>query len=344
MATGVADPRAADSGCSQPRPRCEVRLRRSTRDDRQPPTTSARTPVADAKRCVELRRADLRQARPVPRVPLHALALGGGGGGDGDARRSASSSARPTSQIAQSAGLTSIVLEEPAAAPRRRGEPAESAAPRKPPPRRNRRPALPDRRSQLPLIPEPPAEEPAAGSGARTGTAARNCEEEETLPPVKHVFLIVLGENSYEEAFGATSPAPYLAKTLAEQRRAALQLLRGHQGRAGQPDRPAQRPGADRRNRPRTAPTTPTSRPATVSVTDRSKAAAASIPAGDRNAAGPAGGKGTELEGLRRGPRRSLRAAAEALDCDPFVYFHSLLDEPRMRRDTTSASTSWRPT
>jgi hypothetical protein len=37
---------------------------------------------------------------------------------------------------------------------------------------------------------------------------------EETLPEVKHAFLIVLGENSYENTFGATADAPYLTRTL----------------------------------------------------------------------------------------------------------------------------------
>jgi hypothetical protein len=35
-----------------------------------------------------------------------------------------------------------------------------------------------------------------------------------TLPPIKHVFLIVLSDQSAEAAFGPSSPAPYLAKTL----------------------------------------------------------------------------------------------------------------------------------
>jgi hypothetical protein len=39
--------------------------------------------------------------------------------------------------------------------------------------------------------------------------------EEELLPEIKHVFLIVLNGHGYEEAFGKESPAPYLAETLA---------------------------------------------------------------------------------------------------------------------------------
>jgi hypothetical protein len=38
--------------------------------------------------------------------------------------------------------------------------------------------------------------------------------EEQTLPEVKHAFLIVLGENSYESTFGAAAEAPYLTRTL----------------------------------------------------------------------------------------------------------------------------------
>ena len=42
-------------------------------------------------------------------------------------------------------------------------------------------------------------------------------EAEAGLPEVKHVFIVVLGENGYEETYGATATAPYLAKELPEQ-------------------------------------------------------------------------------------------------------------------------------
>jgi hypothetical protein len=35
-----------------------------------------------------------------------------------------------------------------------------------------------------------------------------------TLPPIRHVFLIVLAQKSYAEVFAADSPAPYLSKAL----------------------------------------------------------------------------------------------------------------------------------
>jgi hypothetical protein len=118
-----------------------------------------------------------------------------------------------TSHLAQSAGLTSILLEaEPAppvaapeeeeaefteeeSAPAEEAEAIPSSVPELPPP------PVEEPEPALPPEPEPPPEPPA----------------EETLPDVKHVFVVVLGENGFEETFGKTSPAPYLAQTLPEQ-------------------------------------------------------------------------------------------------------------------------------
>src|SRR3954454_961796 len=35
-----------------------------------------------------------------------------------------------------------------------------------------------------------------------------------SLPPIKHVWVVVLENKDYEQTFGKDSPAPYLAKTL----------------------------------------------------------------------------------------------------------------------------------
>ncbi|HEX8756155.1 MAG TPA: hypothetical protein VF745_07445, partial [Steroidobacteraceae bacterium] len=35
-----------------------------------------------------------------------------------------------------------------------------------------------------------------------------------TLPPIRHIFLIVLENKSFEATFGPHSPAPYLARAL----------------------------------------------------------------------------------------------------------------------------------
>src|SRR5213079_1384209 len=34
------------------------------------------------------------------------------------------------------------------------------------------------------------------------------------VPPIRHVFLVILENKSYDETFGSDSPAPYLAETL----------------------------------------------------------------------------------------------------------------------------------
>ena len=118
-----------------------------------------------------------------------------------------------TSQIAQSAGVHSIVLEvaPPAPAPE---EPvaAASAAPEA---EASAVPApLP---APAPLLPEPaPLPEEPTPEKAAPPALPPEIPEPETLPPVKHVFLIVLGENGFEDSFGASSPAPYLARTLPE--------------------------------------------------------------------------------------------------------------------------------
>jgi phosphatidylinositol-3-phosphatase len=64
----------------------------------------------------------------------------------------------------------------------------------------------------------PKTKTPARGEGrAPAGSEGGAPAAENALPPVKHVFLIVLSEHGYKEAFGAGSPASYLAKTLVAQ-------------------------------------------------------------------------------------------------------------------------------
>lgn len=59
-------------------------------------------------------------------------------------------------------------------------------------------------------------EEESKGKGSE-GTGSGSKSESSTLPPIKHVFVIVLGEQGYEAAFGRSSQIPYLAKTLRKQ-------------------------------------------------------------------------------------------------------------------------------
>jgi hypothetical protein len=128
-----------------------------------------------------------------------------------------------TSQIAQSAGVETIVLEmaEEEKPPPLEEEPVETAeappeeevvaeAPVAEAPTEVPLPeALPEEAPAEPL-PEEPPEEPLVPFDPEA-------EVEEKLPEVKHLFLIMLGENGFQESFGPTSPAPYLQKTLPEQ-------------------------------------------------------------------------------------------------------------------------------
>jgi phosphatidylinositol-3-phosphatase len=116
-----------------------------------------------------------------------------------------------TSPFAESAGLAPIVLEmaeeeessesppEPASTPSFAAEPA---------------PLAPS--AAEPLVPatETPEAEPEPESNEPASQLPPELPEEELLPEIKHVFLIVLDGYGYEEAFGKTSSAPYLAKTL----------------------------------------------------------------------------------------------------------------------------------
>lgn len=115
-----------------------------------------------------------------------------------------------TNQLAQGAGAGAIVLElggsdspeeepeEPVAeAPGYAAETPAFASAAEPPL------AAPLESAAEPEAPPPPQELPP------------ELPEEELLPEIKHVFLIVLHGHGYEEAFGKESPAPYLAETLA---------------------------------------------------------------------------------------------------------------------------------
>jgi hypothetical protein len=55
---------------------------------------------------------------------------------------------------------------------------------------------------------------PSAGKAREKGEGATTPSGTGEQPPIKHVFLIVLSDQGAEAAFGPSSPAPYLAKTL----------------------------------------------------------------------------------------------------------------------------------
>ncbi len=116
-----------------------------------------------------------------------------------------------TDPIAQGAGAASIVLDlaEPPAESEAEEPVAEESGYEVEAP-------VAEAPAEVPLAPvaEAPAEAPAATPPPQLPP---ELPEEEALPEIKHVFLIVLNGHGYEEAFGEASPAPYLAKTLTEE-------------------------------------------------------------------------------------------------------------------------------
>ncbi len=56
-----------------------------------------------------------------------------------------------------------------------------------------------------------------SGKRGSKGSGSKSKGETPKLPPVKHVFLIVLADQAYAQTFGPESPAPYIAHTLEHQ-------------------------------------------------------------------------------------------------------------------------------
>jgi hypothetical protein len=112
-----------------------------------------------------------------------------------------------TGPLAQSAGISPIVVEmgsSPSAAtsaePEAEASEPVAEAPVEP---------LEATPSSVPSEPQPEGPPPAP---EKTKT---EFPEEEPLPPIQHVFMIVLGDHGYEEGFGASSQSTYLSQTLA---------------------------------------------------------------------------------------------------------------------------------
>ena len=140
------------------------------------------------------------------------------------------------SEIASSAPLQTILLEyphhaeeaPPAEEPEEEVEEVEEAAPEETFAEAPEETVVPEEIAPLPVteetseVPEggeePEAEESELEKSIRESEeeqAEREAEEgEAALPEVKHAWLIVLGENSYENTFSATAAAPYLTRTL----------------------------------------------------------------------------------------------------------------------------------
>jgi hypothetical protein len=115
-----------------------------------------------------------------------------------------------TNPLARGAGAASIVLEEIGGPESAESKPEEPAA--EPSGYAAETPAL----ATSPEVPlAAPLEAPAEPEAPPPAQLPPELPEEEVLPEIKHVFLIVLDGHGYDEAFGEESTAPYLAENLA---------------------------------------------------------------------------------------------------------------------------------
>jgi hypothetical protein len=235
-----------------------------------------------------------------------------------------------SSQIAQSAGLTSILLEVPSAAPATQ-EPVAAAAPEAsvaPEPA----PLLPATTSSLPIVP-PAVEEPPPEAAPEPTPPPEFFEEEEALPPVKHVFLVVLGENSYEEAFGASSPAPYLARTLTAKGEllsnyyAVTRGVLANQIALLSGQGPTLETAVD-------CPTFADILPGTISAEGQVEGVGCAYPAATVTLPGQLAEK--KLSWKAYVEDRAVPCLREEGSRDPLVYFHSLIDDPECGRNDVS--------
>jgi phosphatidylinositol-3-phosphatase len=139
------------------------------------------------------------------------------------------------SEIASSAPISTILLEYPRHAVESAPEETEAEEPEEvgeeeavaeAPVEEEAEEALPEEITEAPVLPEEAVEggEEEANSEVpppvefnpeeEEENFLENEEEEETLPQVKHAWLIVLGENSYESLFSAQAGSPYLSRVL----------------------------------------------------------------------------------------------------------------------------------
>ena len=115
-----------------------------------------------------------------------------------------------TGPAAQSAGIAPIVLYSEA-------EPSPPAEPVAEPVAEASEPVAvaeaPAASAEVPIEAEAP-EEPLAAPPKKK--LPPDLPEEPGLPPIQHVFVIVLAEHGFEETYGPSSTATYMAKTLPE--------------------------------------------------------------------------------------------------------------------------------
>jgi phosphatidylinositol-3-phosphatase len=120
-----------------------------------------------------------------------------------------------TNNLAHSAGLTTILYEEPAPPAEEEEPEPETAAVE---PEEEATAEAPETVAEAPSVPtEVPVVEEPLPSEPEPEVPVIEEEVPTGLPEVKHVFLIVLGEGGYEETFGEASTSKYLKEELPAQ-------------------------------------------------------------------------------------------------------------------------------
>lgn len=200
-----------------------------------------REPWRDRRQAVRrLWRFDLGQARPVPGVPLHALALGGGGRGDGDAH------ARRPARLGDQPGRPERRphLDRARSAVAGAGDGGTGRSPGPGSRRRARTGAAADGDDLQPADPRAGRRRTAAGGGPGTDSTPRTLRRRNAAAGQARVFDRARGKQLRGSLRGEL-PGPLPGPDPDRERGAAAQLLRGDEGRPRQPDRPAQWPGSD---------------------------------------------------------------------------------------------------
>jgi phosphatidylinositol-3-phosphatase len=232
-----------------------------------------------------------------------------------------------TDPFAQSAGRPTILVSAPTPAPEEAEEAKEPEVITE---------IVEEEAPSTQTVSEGPEEEPEEGpeeapkeDGSETKKPPPYEPKETVLPPVTHLFVIMLGEQGYEATFGKASTAPYLSKTLAKKGELLENYYAVTQGKlanevallSGQGPTPQTAAGC-----PEYADITPgTVIPATVSSNEQIAGSGCVYPASTLTLPGQLKELGQTWKAYVEPPPGGLPVTC-APGPSPFAYFHSLLD------------------
>jgi hypothetical protein len=238
-----------------------------------------------------------------------------------------------TDPLAQSAGRSTILVSVPSPQPE-----AEAAEPE--PGGRTFEEKPPVAESVPAPAPAPPPVEIVEEGGEEAAPPKEKPPfelPEGTLPPVTHLFMIVLGEGGYETAFGKASTSPYLAETLAGRGEVLENYYAVTQGvlaneiaiLSGQGPTPQTAAGC-----PEYADISPgTVDPATVGSTEQVEGAGCVYPATTPTLLGQLKAAGQTWKAYVESPPASTQPLCGP-GPDPVAEFHSLLDNGECSEST----------